>query len=117
MPPVIDEEKCTKCGVCVDVCPVDVYYGSGEAEIPTVSYGEDCFFCCSCILECPTDAISMRHFTDFQIMAQIDSILEKDHMQKVVAFACNWCSYAGGDLCGTSRLQYQKSPWSFSVPP
>jgi heterodisulfide reductase subunit A len=24
----------------------------------------------------------------------------------VVAFACNWCSYAGGDLCGTSRLQY-----------
>jgi heterodisulfide reductase subunit A len=27
-------------------------------------------------------------------------------MSKIVAFACNWCSYAGGDLAGTSRLQY-----------
>jgi heterodisulfide reductase subunit A len=27
-------------------------------------------------------------------------------MDKIVAFACNWCSYAGGDLAGTSRLQY-----------
>jgi heterodisulfide reductase subunit A len=27
-------------------------------------------------------------------------------MEKIVAFACNWCSYAGGDLAGTSRLQY-----------
>jgi heterodisulfide reductase subunit A len=27
-------------------------------------------------------------------------------MDKIVAFACNWCSYAGGDNAGTSRLQY-----------
>jgi len=25
---------------------------------------------------------------------------------KVVAFLCNWCSYAGADLAGVSRLQY-----------
>jgi len=25
---------------------------------------------------------------------------------KIIAFMCNWCSYAGGDLAGTSRLQY-----------
>ncbi|TFG34641.1 hydrogenase iron-sulfur subunit [Candidatus Thorarchaeota archaeon] len=25
---------------------------------------------------------------------------------KIVAFLCNWCSYAGADLAGTSRLQY-----------
>ncbi len=24
----------------------------------------------------------------------------------IVAFACNWCSYAGADLAGVSRLQY-----------
>jgi F420-non-reducing hydrogenase iron-sulfur subunit len=24
----------------------------------------------------------------------------------VIAFCCNWCSYAGADLAGTSRLQY-----------
>jgi len=25
---------------------------------------------------------------------------------KIVAFLCNWCSYKGADLAGTSRLQY-----------
>jgi F420-non-reducing hydrogenase iron-sulfur subunit len=25
---------------------------------------------------------------------------------RIVAFLCNWCSYAGADLAGTSRLQY-----------
>jgi len=25
---------------------------------------------------------------------------------KVIAFLCNWCSYAGADLCGVSRFQY-----------
>ena len=25
---------------------------------------------------------------------------------KIVAFACNWCSYAGADLAGVSRVQY-----------
>jgi heterodisulfide reductase subunit D len=25
---------------------------------------------------------------------------------KIVAFCCNWCSYAGADLAGVSRLQY-----------
>jgi F420-non-reducing hydrogenase iron-sulfur subunit len=24
----------------------------------------------------------------------------------LIAFCCNWCSYAGADLAGTSRLQY-----------
>jgi coenzyme F420-reducing hydrogenase delta subunit len=25
---------------------------------------------------------------------------------KVIAFLCNWCSYAGADLAGVSRIQY-----------
>jgi len=25
---------------------------------------------------------------------------------KAVVFACNWCSYAGADLAGVSRMQY-----------
>lgn len=25
---------------------------------------------------------------------------------KIVAFCCNWCSYAGADLAGVSRIQY-----------
>ena len=30
----------------------------------------------------------------------------KEWEPKIVAFLCNWCSYAGADLAGTSRLQY-----------
>lgn len=26
---------------------------------------------------------------------------------KIIAFACNWCTSAGADLAGTSRLEYQ----------
>jgi F420-non-reducing hydrogenase iron-sulfur subunit len=28
---------------------------------------------------------------------------------KIIAFLCNWCSYAGADLAGTSRLKYPAS--------
>lgn len=31
---------------------------------------------------------------------------ETDFEPRIVAFLCNWCSYAGADLAGTSRVQY-----------
>jgi len=34
---------------------------------------------------------------------------DKDFMPKIIAFLCNWCSYAGADLAGTSRLKYPTS--------
>ena len=30
----------------------------------------------------------------------------KDFEPKIVGFLCNWCSYAGADLAGVSRIQY-----------
>ena len=32
--------------------------------------------------------------------------MAEDNEPIIVAFCCNWCSYAGADLAGTSRLQY-----------
>jgi coenzyme F420-reducing hydrogenase delta subunit len=29
-----------------------------------------------------------------------------DFEPKIIGFLCNWCSYAGADLCGVSRYQY-----------
>jgi len=29
-----------------------------------------------------------------------------DFEPKIIAFLCNWCSYAGADLAGISRIQY-----------
>jgi len=28
------------------------------------------------------------------------------YQPKIIGFLCNWCSYAGADLAGTSRIQY-----------
>lgn len=30
----------------------------------------------------------------------------KEFEPRIVVFACNWCSYAGADLAGVSRIQY-----------
>ncbi len=34
----------------------------------------------------------------------VDSV--DGYQPRIVAFACNWCSYAGADLAGVSRIQY-----------
>jgi len=34
----------------------------------------------------------------------------------IVAFCCNWCSYAGGDLAGTSRMNYPANVKVIRVP-
>jgi F420-non-reducing hydrogenase iron-sulfur subunit len=35
---------------------------------------------------------------------------------KILAFLCNWCSYAGADLAGISRLQYPPNIRVIRVP-
>ncbi|MGE5614353.1 MAG: hydrogenase iron-sulfur subunit [Bacillota bacterium] len=35
-----------------------------------------------------------------------NNLTSADWEPKIVAFLCNWCSYAGADLAGTSRIQY-----------
>ena len=34
-----------------------------------------------------------------------DDMTEEEFKPKILAFCCNWCSYAGADLAGTSRMQ------------
>ncbi|MFW6117553.1 MAG: hydrogenase iron-sulfur subunit, partial [Thermoproteota archaeon] len=65
-----------------------------------------CSGCGVCAPVCPFSAVTTRHFTDEQIFAQIDAATEKDAHKKIVAFCCNWCSYAGADFAGVSRMQY-----------
>ena len=107
---LLDTDACVPCKVCAAACS---YHAIEEGDPKTkrlpVFVEASCAGCGTCAAECPRDAITMRHFTDTQITAQIDGILADDPMSKVVAFACNWCSYAGGDNAGTSRLQYPAS--------
>ena len=39
-----------------------------------------------------------------------------DEKPLIVAFCCNWCSYAGADLAGTSRLAYPSDVKIIRVP-
>ncbi|MCL2415935.1 MAG: hydrogenase iron-sulfur subunit [Defluviitaleaceae bacterium] len=39
-----------------------------------------------------------------------------DNKPLVVAFCCNWCSYAGADLAGTSRMQYPSEVKIIKIP-
>ncbi len=46
----------------------------------------------------------------------MDKEERKDWEPKIVAFLCNWCSYAGADLAGVSRLQYPPNIRVIRVP-
>ncbi len=103
-------DDCTSCGICVKVCPFNaIRGGDAKAKTPAEVIEAMCKGCGTCAAECNFDALTMKHFEDAQYTAQIDAMLEGDHMANTVVFACNWCSYAGADLAGLSRLQYPAS--------
>jgi heterodisulfide reductase subunit A len=107
---VVNTELCAQCKICAAVCPFNAIAAADKKANRFPDFIEAaCAGCGTCAAECPFDAISMRHFEDQQITAQIDAVLAEDRMEKVVTFACNWCSYAGGDTAGTARLQYPAS--------
>jgi len=103
---VVDLEKCTSCGVCNRVCP----YGAIEVDVKAKTGAHitaaACAGCGACAAECRFGAIQIQHFEDEYILAQIRAALAEEPEKKIITFLCNWCSYAAGDLAGTSRMQY-----------
>jgi heterodisulfide reductase subunit A len=106
--PLMSQEKCTGCSLCARVCPYNAITVDKEKKTSEVVEAA-CAGCGTCGAECPFSAIEMRHFTDEQIFAQIDAATEQDADKKIIAFCCNWCSYAGADFAGVSRMQYPPS--------
>ncbi len=103
---VVDLSKCTSCGVCAKVCPYGAIKVDVKAKTGAQITAAACAGCGTCAAECKFDAITMQHFSDAQILAMIDAALDEEPEKKIISFLCNWCSYAGGDLAGVSRLQY-----------
>lgn len=99
-------ERCKSCGKCAEVCPFNAIKVDIKKKTPAEVNAAACAGCGTCAAECPFDAITMNHFTDEQISCQIDALLENRAEEKVLVFACNWCSYAGADYAGVSRIQY-----------
>ena len=102
----VDPDLCTMCGICARVCPYNAIVFDKRSNRPAQVTTAACAGCGTCAAECPAGAIVAHHFTNGQLTAQVDAILEKDNLERIVVFACNWCSYAGADFAGVSRFQY-----------
>jgi heterodisulfide reductase subunit A len=70
----VDPELCAACLICVRACPYEVPFinADGVSEIDI----SKCQGCGVCAAECPAKAITLGHFEDAQILAQIDALLE-----------------------------------------
>jgi heterodisulfide reductase subunit A len=74
----VDPDICTWCGKCENACP----YGAIEKlslngrEVATISE-TGCKGCGGCVPMCPVDAIDLRGYTNAQITAMIDGLLEE----------------------------------------
>ncbi len=75
----INEKKCMGCGACVDACTY------GALELQDSKRGKKavinpvlCKGCGLCNSKCPTAAVSLKHYTDDELMKQIDAATEKE---------------------------------------
>jgi len=57
MAAIIDLEKCTGCGDCVDTCPLSAISMNDEPK--AVVNEDECTDCAVCVDTCPNEAISM----------------------------------------------------------
>ena len=72
----VEENDCVACGACISVCKygaiefVDTPQGKKARVNPILCKGDGL-----CNSKCPTGAISLKHFTDEEIFAQIDAVV------------------------------------------
>ncbi len=70
----VDEKKCMGCGACVSVCAYgaiefrETRQGKKAVVNPVICKGDGL-----CNAMCPTGAISLKHFTDEELLSQIDA--------------------------------------------
>ncbi len=75
----VNEKDCVSCGVCLSVCRC------GAIEFRDTPQGKKAWvnsvLCVGdglCTAKCPTGAIQLKHFTDEELIAQIDAALRED---------------------------------------
>jgi len=74
---VVDDDKCSGCGLCELTCPfkairIEETEKGRKAKVIAAS----CKGCGACGAGCPEKTITMRHFTDEQLLAQIIPLAE-----------------------------------------
>jgi heterodisulfide reductase subunit A2 len=71
---VISEDLCCGCRVCNELCP---YGAIVFDDVKKISLVEEalCKACGTCVSACPSSAIEGKHFTDVQILAELEGVL------------------------------------------
>jgi len=100
----IDLTDCTQCGLCSKRCPYSAIQVDEEKNPDVIK--ALCKGCGLCAADCPAECISIVHYSDEQVFAQVEAALEEEPQQKIIAFVCHWCALGGVDMAGVSRLQY-----------
>lgn len=75
--PFIEEDKCKKCGVCVEVCPIDgkaVNWVNNDKSIPPIYDYTKCIRCYCCQEMCPHEAIDVETPLLGKILAKVGLI-------------------------------------------
>ncbi|MBN1811329.1 MAG: nitroreductase family protein [Anaerolineae bacterium] len=57
--PTLDKAKCTACGLCAEVCGLDVIVHNGNG-CPTINQDTYCHACGHCVAICPQNALSIQ---------------------------------------------------------
>jgi pyruvate ferredoxin oxidoreductase delta subunit len=55
--PVVDAQKCIKCGICLNMCPEGIM--GDPKKVPDIDY-DYCKGCSICATECPVKCIEMK---------------------------------------------------------
>ncbi len=70
----VNEDLCSGCRMCNELCPYSAVEFDPEKRRSRVNSAL-CKACGGCVAACPSSAIKARHFTDQQIVAQIEGVL------------------------------------------
>jgi heterodisulfide reductase subunit A len=71
----VNEDQCSGCGICEVLCPFQAIELQSRDEKRVSHINEAvCKGCGTCGAACPSGAISMHHFTDEQILAQVEAL-------------------------------------------
>jgi heterodisulfide reductase subunit A-like polyferredoxin len=70
----VEEGRCAACLTCVRTCPYDIPEVNEHSH--AVIDPAQCHGCGTCAAECPGKAITLRHFTDEQLVAKTRALFE-----------------------------------------
>jgi len=72
----VDEELCSGCEICLSLCPYQAISFNAEKKVSVINDAL-CKGCGTCAAACPSKAIFARHFTNQQILAEIEGVLNE----------------------------------------